>query len=252
MAHAPATNAPETIFLENQSLMALHLTAMDLINRLDLPDLLAAVLSRAIQLVTADYGWVYLVNAREQTLELQARVGSYHPSSGQTLAHGEGLAGRIWATGQALAVDDYSTWPGRSSKRPPQTAHAVAGVPLIVNEHIVGVLGVSLRKPGRTFGPQEISLLERFGQLAAAALENARLYEAAQRQTRELELLDRVRTALAREMDLASLLRTIVEATGETFGYRLVSLYLLCDGVLFLQHQRDTHGFPRPFPSRKA
>jgi len=238
MAHAPATNAPETIFFENQSLMALHLTAMDLINRRDLPDLLAAVLSRAIQLMTADYGWVYLVNPREQALELQARVGSYHPASGQKLIRGEGLAGRIWATGQALAVDDYSTWSGRSSKRPPQTAHAVAGVPLTVDEHVVGVLGVSLRKPGRTFGQQEISLLERFGQLAAAALENARLYEAAQRQTRELELLDRVRTALAREMDLAGLLRTIVEATGETFGYRLVSLYLLCDGVLFLQHQK--------------
>jgi PAS domain S-box-containing protein len=248
MAHAPATGAPETIFLENQSLMALHLTAMDLINRLDLPDLLAAVLSRAIQLMTADYGWVYLVNARAQTLELHARVGSYHPSSGQALAHGEGLAGRVWATGQALAVDDYSTWPGRSSKRSPQTAHAVAGVPLTVNEHIVGVLGVSLRQPGRTFGPQEISLLARFGQLAAAALENARLYEAAQRQARELELLDRVRTALAREMDLASLLRTIVEATAETFGYRLVSLYLLCDGVLFLQHQQGYARIPETVP----
>ena len=228
--------------------MALHLTAMDLINRLDLPDLLAAVLSRAIQLMTADYGWVYLVNTREQTLELKARVGSYHPSSGQTLAHGEGLAGRIWATGQALAVDDYSTWSGRSSKRQPQTAHAVAGVPLTVDERVVGVLGVSLRQPGRTFGPQEISLLERFGQLAAAALENARLYEAAQRQARELELLDQVRTALAREMDLASLLRTIVEATGETFGYRLVSLYLLCDGVLFLQHQRGYARIPATVP----
>jgi PAS domain S-box-containing protein len=248
MAHAPATNAPETIFLENQSLMALHLTAMDLINRRDLPDLLAAILSRAIQLVTADYGWVYLVNAQEQALELQARVGSYHPASGQKLVRGEGLAGRIWATGQALAVDDYSTWPGRSSKRPPQTAHAVAGVPLTVDEHVVGVLGVALRKPGRTFGQQEISLLERFGQLAAAALENARLYEAAQRQTRELELLDRVRTALAREMDLASLLRTIVEATGETFGYRLVSLYLLCDGVLFLQHQKGYARIPETVP----
>jgi two-component system sensor histidine kinase/response regulator len=248
VAHAPATSAQETLFLENQSLVALHLTAMDLINRRDLPDLLDAILSRAIQLMTADYGWVYLVNAQEQVLELKARVGSYHPASGQKLVRGEGLAGRIWATGQALAVDDYNIWSGRSSKRPPQTAYAVAGVPLTVDEHVVGVLGVSLRKPGRTFGQQEISLLERFGQLAAAALENARLYEAAQRQARELELLDRVRTALAREMDLASLLGTIVEATGAAFGYRLVSLYLLCEGVLYLQHHKGYARIPETVP----
>ncbi len=58
-----------------------------------------------------------------------------------------------------------------------------------------------------------------------------------QRQAQELALLDRVRSALARELDLPPLLRTAVEATAAAFGYSLVSLYLLEDEVLVLQHQ---------------
>ncbi len=63
------------------------------------------------------------------------------------------------------------------------------------------------------------------------------LYAAAERQTQELALLDRVRTALARELDLPLVFQTVVEAIADTFGYALVSLYLLQDDTLVLQHQ---------------
>ncbi len=63
------------------------------------------------------------------------------------------------------------------------------------------------------------------------------LLAAAQRQAQELALLDRVRTALARELDLPDVFRAVVEATAETFGYTQVSLYLLRGETLVLEHQ---------------
>jgi diguanylate cyclase (GGDEF)-like protein/PAS domain S-box-containing protein len=63
------------------------------------------------------------------------------------------------------------------------------------------------------------------------------LFDAAQRQAQELKLLDRVRTALARQLDLPVLFRTVVEATAEIFGYTQVSLYLSDGDALWLQHQ---------------
>jgi diguanylate cyclase (GGDEF)-like protein/PAS domain S-box-containing protein len=63
------------------------------------------------------------------------------------------------------------------------------------------------------------------------------LFMAAQRQAQELALLDKVRTALAREIDLPILFRTVVEAIAGTFGYTLVSLYLCENDSLVLQHQ---------------
>ncbi|MDQ4099161.1 MAG: PAS domain S-box protein, partial [Chloroflexota bacterium] len=60
---------------------------------------------------------------------------------------------------------------------------------------------------------------------------------AARRQAQELALLEEVRTALAREIELPELIRTVVEAIERTFGYTLVSLYLLEGDELVLQHQ---------------
>ena len=63
------------------------------------------------------------------------------------------------------------------------------------------------------------------------------LYETAQKQTQELALLGNVRNAMAQELDLPALLRNVVESVADSFGYALVSLYLLEDDALILQHQ---------------
>lgn len=63
------------------------------------------------------------------------------------------------------------------------------------------------------------------------------LYNSTWRQAQELSLMVRVREALANKLDLKSLIRTVVEATAESFGYALVSVYLLQHETLYLQHQ---------------
>lgn len=72
------------------------------------------------------------------------------------------------------------------------------------------------------------------------------LFDAAQRQARELALLDRVRTLLARELDLSPMMRSVVEAVADTFGYTQVSIYLLQGDDLVLQHEV---GYPSIIPS---
>ncbi|HXD09558.1 MAG TPA: GAF domain-containing protein [Anaerolineales bacterium] len=63
------------------------------------------------------------------------------------------------------------------------------------------------------------------------------LFNTAQRQARELTLLGEVQSALARELELSILLKTVVEAVAKTFGYTFVSLYILENDSLQLQHQ---------------
>lgn len=67
------------------------------------------------------------------------------------------------------------------------------------------------------------------------------LFDEAKRQAQELALIDRVRTALAREIDLTVVFRTVVEAIARTFGYSQVSLYLVENETLVLQHQVGYH-----------
>ena len=57
------------------------------------------------------------------------------------------------------------------------------------------------------------------------------------RQARELDLLHQARTAVARELNLETVFETVVDATANVYGYKLVCAYLLRDGELVLQHQ---------------
>jgi diguanylate cyclase (GGDEF)-like protein/PAS domain S-box-containing protein len=58
-----------------------------------------------------------------------------------------------------------------------------------------------------------------------------------EQQARELELLDRVRVAVAGQLSLSEVMRVSVEAVADVFGYKLVSVYLLEDSTLVMQHQ---------------
>jgi PAS domain S-box-containing protein len=102
------------------------------------------------------------------------------------------------------------------------------------------LLGLALHSITRALDRLRLEVAER-KQAEQALKENEQrhheMYATAQRQAQELTLLDKVRTALARELDLQALITIVVESIAETFGYALVSLYLLDEDTLVLQHQ---------------
>ncbi len=125
------------------------------------------------------------------------------------------------------------------------------GVPLKVHDKTIGVLVVQTysadvrlteeHKDILVFVSSQIAMAIQRKEAEAALRDSERrfrdLFAAAQRQTQELALLDRVRTAVTRELNLSELFRTMVTAIAETFGYTLVSLYILDGQTLRLQHQ---------------
>ncbi len=236
-AAAGRLTAEAILLRQSEYFSALHEIALGLMRRHDLDDLLQAIVKRATHLLNASFGWLYLVDEATNTLEVRVGSEEFGERVGLRLEPGEGLAGQVWQSGQPMMVDDYATWPHRSAKFPEGVIHAAAAVPLVVEDRIIGVLGLSQAKEGITFDAEELAVLARFGQLAAIAIDNAQLYAAARRHAQEMALLDQVRSALARELDLPTILRVVVESIAQTFGYTLVSLYLLQGDMLVLQHQ---------------
>ncbi|MGO9307643.1 MAG: histidine kinase N-terminal 7TM domain-containing protein [Spirochaetia bacterium] len=91
---------------------------------------------------------------------------------------------------------------------------------------------------GRMISLRDITEQRRAEEATGESERNLRaLLIAAQRQAKELALLDQVRTSLAVELDLPLIFRTVVEGIARTFGYTQVSLYTLQDQALVLQHQ---------------
>jgi PAS domain S-box-containing protein len=171
--------AEEQLERRHAEVTALHDVALELIDELDADRVLELIIRRAGRLVGAEDCYVYLHDPGSDELVVRLGTGVFADYLGYRLRKGDGLAGRVWESGEPRAVDDYHSWTGRQPDLARLPFHAVAGVPLLSRREIVGVLGVAFAEEGRTFGEGEIALLSRFAHLASLALESARLYEAA-------------------------------------------------------------------------
>lgn len=170
---------------QNAYLTALHETTLGMMSRLDLEELLEQIIARAASLVGTENGYVFLLSPNrnaegEQEMIMRIGIGAYNGFKGTRAKYGTGLAGTVWQTGEPLVVDDYRNWPGRLALSSRDILRAVAGVPLKSRDQTVGVIGLAYLEQERRFGKSEMQALSQFAELAAIALDNARLYQAVQ------------------------------------------------------------------------
>ncbi len=119
-----------------------------------------------------------------------------------------------------------------------QRLAALAGAPdPAALADVADMLATALEAVQAAARPLETQAQADVTQLAAAAQRYGVLAAAAQRQAQDMALLDQVRIAVARELDLTSVLRRVVESIADTFGYTLVSVYLRQGEAMALQHQ---------------
>jgi PAS domain S-box-containing protein len=169
-----------------ETLAALHETALDLAAQRSLPDLLRAIVVRAMALLKAGGGGFYLYREASDDLELVLSVNQEPDFTGAVLRRGEGLSGKILASRRPLAIADYSQWGGQAGQYTGSNFAAVVGVPIVWGDRLLGVVNVTDDTP-RSFSAADVALLERFAPLAAAALENSRLVHDVQQQMQQLK-----------------------------------------------------------------
>ena len=179
--------AEETLRAQNTYFTALNDTAVSLVGRLNLNELLSDILNRAGELVGTKNGYVFLLDPETNEMVMRVGVGAYQDFVGTKAQPGNALAGKVWQTGEAVAVDDYRNWSGRLADPSRNMLRAVVGVPLkrgsgADKDQVIGVIGLAHLEAEKRFGATEMDVLNRFAALAAIALDNARLYESAQRE----------------------------------------------------------------------
>ncbi len=198
-----------------QEMEALYKTSLEINSQLDVPTLLQAIVQRAARLVGTQMGGLYLIKPDGQTLELV--VGHNLPGDylGVTLHLGEGLAGRVAQAGKPMAVEDYLSWEGRPAAYANAPFRRVLGVPLRVRDKVIGVIDVADDKMVGPFGEDEIRLVSLFAHQAAIALENARLFEQAQKTAERLQLVSR-RLLEVQEEERRHIARELHDEVGQT------------------------------------
>ncbi|HEX8940997.1 MAG TPA: diguanylate cyclase [Candidatus Limnocylindrales bacterium] len=178
--HQPPEPVPHDAYLA-----ALHETALELMQRQPLPELLRRILARAAALMGTAHGYIYLVDpVPAETATCVLGSGALADLPGVRVRPGEGVGGRVWASGEGFAVADYDAFAGRLPGLAAGLG-SVVGVPLRSGGRVVGALGLASGSSRRVYGRPEIDVLTRFAQLASIALDNAELHAAAGRELAE-------------------------------------------------------------------
>ena len=159
---------------------AIHESTFTLMARRDPNELLETIVTRAATLAGTPNGYLYLVDPGGERLRLTVGLGALTALGDFGLARGEGVGGRVWASGMPVLIDDYDGW----ARRAPGLDHvgrlgSVIGVPLTSGSEVIGVIGLAAGETGRRFDDTDVAALARFARLASMALENARLHAAA-------------------------------------------------------------------------
>jgi signal transduction histidine kinase len=125
--------------------------------------------------------------------------------------HGEGILGVLIREARPLRLDDLTRHPesvGFPEHHPPM--RTFLGVPILLRGKAFGNLYLAERRDG-VFTQEDEDLTVLLAAQAAVAVENARLFEAATRWSRQLESLNEVGIALAGELELPRVLGLVTD-----------------------------------------
>jgi anti-sigma regulatory factor (Ser/Thr protein kinase)/GAF domain-containing protein len=145
------------------------------LSHLSLEELLPEALGRIVDVVRSDAAAV-LIAADDLTLRASCAVGLSGVERGACLEAGEGLPGRVAQRRQAITSTAVAEDDVISRAFAEQGAGSLVGVPLTVDDHMIGVLIVGARD-GRKLGRVDADLLRLAGDRIALSMQRAQLYE---------------------------------------------------------------------------
>ncbi len=196
---------------QTRQLEGLHQLSMGITAQLDLNTLLETTAQYAIDLLGGKSGGLYLYRPDREVIEWSVAIGESLFSIGSTLKKGEGLSGRVWESGEPLNVGDYRAWEGQAEVYEGYPWKSIIGAPIIRGDTFYGVLNV-LADEVDAFSDSDQKVLDLFTTQAAIALDNAQLFDRLNQRNHELAMLFDLGQRLTRQLDLNSLLQTVVTA----------------------------------------
>jgi PAS domain S-box-containing protein len=207
-------------------------------------DILALICREAKALFDADS--VYLMSYDERTDELvgQVAIGLLEAEFQHHRYPLSDLTVRIVraAVRREVVIDNAPRARGRHRRRFERLGvHADLAIPLLRGERLLGALSLLAREPGVSFTDADAELARAFAELAAVAIESARLHEARRARRAQLLALAGVNAMLAASQEREQIFATIAEGTHRLLRVDEVRLWLL-DGPS--DSLRLTHLYP--------
>ena len=171
-------------------LQTLQLVATEIVGSLDFDATLLSISNAAVDVLNADM--VGIMSADDDRLKMITCAGNRNIAAARFEARrGEGVAGIVFETGLSFRLDDFrsagSISPHIRDIAEKEGIRAALGAPMLANGQVIGaVLAWSSHPAAFDEGDEEV--LAGLANLAAIAIQNARLYESVREAADRLEL----------------------------------------------------------------
>jgi serine phosphatase RsbU (regulator of sigma subunit)/putative methionine-R-sulfoxide reductase with GAF domain len=199
---------------------------------------------QTVHLIRDNFGYyhvaVYTADPERETVTFQTSASA----GGQTVAFevewGQGLIGWVAANAEPAMVNDVEKDERYRCIEALEETRSELAVPLVLESELVGVLDV--QSDGvNAFGPDDLYILETLGDQIAAAIHEARLYEAERQQAWLSTALLQVADSMSHLSDMDDVLGTIVRLTPILAGVDRCAI-LLWESDLETFVVAQTHG----------
>jgi GAF domain-containing protein len=203
---------------------------------LDTERLLDLIVERSARLFDAE-GAIYLVDAAGRPVR---RAWTSAGPGAVVETPGVGLVGTVVVERRGVIANDY---PRSALARPEFVAqgvrHAIAQ-PILIGGRVHAAVVMSRRHAGEPFMADELALLESFAAQAGIALENSRLYQAAETRAARLRTLARLNHLVTSSLDTAEVLTSIAEAAVQIMRAPFVGFWLADESTRTLRMQASS------------
>ncbi|MEO8458551.1 MAG: GAF domain-containing protein, partial [Chloroflexota bacterium] len=191
---------------------------------LELEPLLNLMLDELLKIVDYDGAGVSLIVGDQVTQLAVRRPAAYIGMPGQGSETMEQAFGSNWEkikAGEVAGIDDVwdDSIPAQMFRRPwggdlrgtaVEYVHSILAVPLISRDKVIGTINLAHGEAAH-YNEEHIALVKSVAGPAAAAIENARLFEQTQARTREMSALLEVSHAVVSTLDVPTLIGVILD-----------------------------------------
>jgi signal transduction histidine kinase len=196
----------------------------------DLDAILHIALDSALAIMNETVGGILLLDEQAQTLSYRVSRGLSHEYvEAMRLRLGEGIAGTVAQTGNAVLLEDISTDPRAASPDiiNVEGLRAFVSVPLRAKDVVLGVLNVASRKP-RDFTVEDMQLVHAIADQLGVAIEQAELYDRLTKGRERYQRLAR-NILVSQEEERRRVARELHDETGQTLAGLALSLQALVE-----------------------
>ena len=201
---------------------------------LDLSQALHRIVEAAAVLVDARYAALGVIGPGGETLSQFLTVGMDPEQVEEIgpLPSGKGILGQLIRHPEPLRLTELSEHPasyGFPARHPPM--HTFLGVPVHVRGEVFGNLYLTDKRGGHDFDADDEAVTSTLAVAAGVAIDNARLYEEAQRQQRWLRASGEITRSLLSGSPRQQVMELIAQRGRDITGSEIADVYRVITGT---------------------